>query len=129
MARAGGDPTRVVGHEPVFRVLDIGRAVEHYKRLGFSTEYHDAGYAFASLGNLTLHLSLEGGEGWPGYRPGYHTTPVLCIHVDDADQLAKEWRAAGVTVYGPLDEDYGKREGQHVDPDGNLVRFGSPIKR
>jgi hypothetical protein len=32
-----------------------------------------------------------------------------------------------MTVEGPRNEDYGKREGQHVDPDGNLIRFGSPI--
>jgi hypothetical protein len=27
---------------------------------------------------------------------------------------------------GPADYDYGKREGSHTDPDGNLIRFGSP---
>lgn len=25
--------------------------------------------------------------------------------------------------------DYGKREGAHRDPDGNLLRFGSPLRR
>ena len=46
--------------------------------------------------------------------------------VDDADQLAAEWRKAGVTVSGPEDYDYGQHEGFHVDPDGNKLRFGSP---
>jgi hypothetical protein len=27
----------------------------------------------------------------------------------------------------PVDTDYGLREGWHIDPDGNLLRFGSPI--
>jgi uncharacterized glyoxalase superfamily protein PhnB len=57
----------------------------------------------------------------------HHLTGVLYIHVDDADQLAENWRKAGMDVTAPENEDYGKREGQHVDPDGNLIRFGSPI--
>jgi hypothetical protein len=32
-------------------------------------------------------------------------------------------------VTGPDDLDYGKREGSHTDPDGNLIRFGSPLAR
>jgi hypothetical protein len=55
-------------------------------------------------------------------------TGALYIHVDDADQLAKGWRAAGVNVIGPDDYEYGKREGSHLDPDGNLLRFGSPLR-
>ena len=49
------------------------------------------------------------------------------VHPRRADRLATAWSDAGVTVDGPRNEDYGKREGQHVDPDGNLIRFGSPI--
>ena len=49
------------------------------------------------------------------------------MHVDDADRLADQWRDAGIDVTGPLDFEYGKREGSHLDPDGNLIRFGSPL--
>jgi hypothetical protein len=42
----------LAGYDPVFRVRDIQRAVDHYRRLGFTTEYHDATYAFARWGNL-----------------------------------------------------------------------------
>jgi uncharacterized glyoxalase superfamily protein PhnB len=126
--RSGG-PVQVIGHEPVFRVVDVARAVAHYQRLGFKTELHDETYAFANLGNLTLHLAQDGGDGWPGYHPDRHMTSVLYLHVEDADRLTADWRAAGVTVEGPRNEDYGKREAQHVDPDGNLIRFGSPIPR
>jgi hypothetical protein len=31
-------------------------------------------------------------------------------------------------VTGPQDYDYGKREGSVVDPDGNRIRFGSPLE-
>jgi hypothetical protein len=48
--------------------------------------------------------------------------------VDDAGQLAAEWRKAGVMVSWPRDYDYGKHEGFHVDPDGNKLRFGSPLR-
>jgi uncharacterized glyoxalase superfamily protein PhnB len=40
--------------------------------------------------------------------------------------LASDWRKAGMEVVDPENQDYGKREGQHVDPDGNLIRFGGP---
>ncbi len=123
--RAGG-PVRVVGFEPVFRVIDVARAVEHYQRLGFNTEYHDETYAFANFGNLTVHLARDPAA-WPGYEPDRHMTSVLYLHVEDADRLAADWRAVGAAVTGPANEDYGKREGQHIDPDGNLIRFGSPI--
>jgi uncharacterized glyoxalase superfamily protein PhnB len=53
----------------------------------------------------------------------------LYLHCDDADELADAWRKAGLEVPGPEDYDYGKREGTHTDPDGNLIRFGSPIHR
>ena len=125
--RSGG-PVQVVGHEPVFRVVDVARSVEHYRRLGFRTEYHDETYAFAHFGNLTVHLASSDAV-WPGYEPRRHMTSVLYIHVEDANQVAADWRAAGMTIHGPRNEDYGKREGQHVDPDGNLIRFGSPIPR
>ena len=54
---------------------------------------------------------------------------TLYIHVNDADRLAADWRTAGFDVLGPEDTDYGKREGSHRDPDGNLLRFGSPLRR
>jgi hypothetical protein len=49
--------------------------------------------------------------------------------VDDADALAEEWRGAGVDLVEPQDCAYSKREGSHVDPNGNLIRFGSPLGR
>jgi uncharacterized glyoxalase superfamily protein PhnB len=112
---------KIVGYEPCFRVLDVDRAVAHYQRLGFETEYHDETYAFAHRDHLTIHLSHD--------DDSTHHVAILYIHVDDAEALAAEWRTAGVDVSGPVDYDYGKREGVHTDPYGNLIRFGSPIPR
>jgi hypothetical protein len=111
----------VSGYEPIFRVRDVVLATEHYATMGFDIDFHDATYAFAHRDrDLTIHLTLPEGDEVPG-------TGVLYIHCDDARQLAAEWRRAGLEVVGPEDFDYGKREGSHLDPDGNLIRFGSPI--
>ncbi|MDT3440337.1 MULTISPECIES: VOC family protein [unclassified Pseudofrankia] len=48
--------------------------------------------------------------------------------VDDADDLAAEWRSAGVEIHSPEDTDWGQREGAVIDPEGNVLRFGSPIR-
>lgn len=110
----------VAGYDPVFSVLDVERAVDHYQRLGFTTDYHDETYAYAHWGgNLVIHLALD-------EHPEAHMTAVLYIHVDDADEVAADWRKAGMEVIDPENQDYGKREGRHVDPDGNVIRFGGP---
>jgi len=112
--------TTVVNVEPIFSVADVPRAVAHYERLGFTTSHHDETYAFAHRDNLTIHLAQQDGKPMTG---------ALYMHVDDADELANEWRLAGIELVEPKDFDYGKREGSHRDPDGNLIRFGSPLRK
>jgi len=114
---------RVVSVEPIFVVSDVPRAVAHYEQLGFSTSHHDDGYAFAHRDELTIHLA------GPGADPERVGRGSIYMHVNDADALAEEWRGAGVDFVGPEDFEYGKREGSHQDPDGNLIRFGSPLRR
>ena len=114
---------RVVSVEPIFVVSDVPRAVAHYKQLGFSTSHHDEGYAFAHRNELTIHLA------GPSVDPERVGRGSIYMHVEDADHLADEWRKTGVEVTGPEDFDWGKREGRHTDPDGNLIRFGSPLRR
>jgi catechol 2,3-dioxygenase-like lactoylglutathione lyase family enzyme len=118
--RGGG--VRIVGTEPIFAVTDVARAIDHYQRLGFRTSKHDESYAFAHRDDLTIHLAH-------GDSPGTALAGSLYLHVDDAAQLADDWRKAGTEVAGPQDYDYGKREGSHVDPDGNRIRFGSPVPK
>lgn len=38
-----------------------------------------------------------------------------------------EWRSAGVEVHSPQDTEWEQHEGAVVDPDGNVIRLGSPI--
>jgi protein-S-isoprenylcysteine O-methyltransferase Ste14 len=114
---------RVVSVEPIFVVSDVARAVAHYEQLGFSASRHDEGYAFAHRNELTIHLA------GPGAFPERVGRGTIYMHVDDADALAEEWRGAGVDFVEPQDLEWGKREGSHKDPDGNLIRFGSPLRR
>jgi hypothetical protein len=52
----------------------------------------------------------------------------LYLYVSDADALYAQWRLTRVAgrLVAPVDTEYGLREGAHFDPDGNLLRFGSP---
>ena len=110
------------GFEPIFSVSDITRSVAWFEKAGFEVSLHDDTYAFAHRNrDLIIHLvQIAGGE-----PPGHSG---LYIHCQDADRVAAEWRQAGLDVEGPRDEDYGMREGSVADPDGNVIRFGSPIR-
>lgn len=106
---------------PILPVSDLVAALEHYRRLGFAVRaYSGGGYGFATRDGVEIHLSVV-----HDLDPDLSNTSVY-LFVDDADALADEWRAAGMKVGAPVDTDWGKHEGTHVDPDGNLLRFGSP---
>jgi uncharacterized glyoxalase superfamily protein PhnB len=112
----------VTGFEPIFRVADVPRSVAWYERARFRVSFHDDAYAFAHRDrDLTIHLSEAVGDQSPGHG-------ALYLRCHDADRVAEEWRQAGIEVDDLRDEDYGKREGFITDPDGNVIRFGSPIR-
>lgn len=121
----------VEGFEPIFTVASAADSAAHYEKLGFEISYHDDSYAFARHSeNLSVHLAQAEDDStgsWNSGRPAGGGS--LYIHCDDADVVAAEWRQAGLEVTEPQDEDYGKREGTHTDPDGNVIRFGSPRRR
>jgi catechol 2,3-dioxygenase-like lactoylglutathione lyase family enzyme len=112
----------VRGFEPVFKVADLARSADWFERAGFAVSFHDDTYAFAHRDiDLTIHLAQVGSVELPGHGGLY-------LHCQDADRVAEEWRRAAISVDGPRDEDYGKREGSISDPDGNVIRFGSPLR-
>jgi hypothetical protein len=105
---------------PIFPVTDLHRALEHYAALGCTVSRHDDTYGFAALAGVELHLTVV-----PDHDP-LRTAAAAYLHVPDADAVAAMW--ADVPRTGaPVDTGYGLREGWHIDPDGNLLRFGSPI--
>jgi uncharacterized glyoxalase superfamily protein PhnB len=58
------------------------------------------------------------------------TASWIHLRVNDADSLYREWKAVGVEkLREPRDTTYGMREGSHIDPEGNLIVFGSRIRK
>jgi predicted enzyme related to lactoylglutathione lyase len=106
---------------PIFAVQDLQAAMAHYRQLGFATRgYEGGGYGFATREGIEIHLGVV-----PADR---HQVGSAYLFVEDADELAATWRAAGVDVHSPVDTEWGQHEGAVVDPDGNVIRFGSPMK-
>ena len=103
---------------PILPVADLDRALAHYAAIGFQTSRHDDTYGFAAWAGLELHLTVDRRAG----------TAEVFLHVPDADAVAAHLQSVGVgSTTMPVDTDYGIREGRHVDPDGNVLRFGSPL--
>ncbi len=75
---------------------------------------------------MSLHLSLDEGH---GPEAGHQHVGTAYLYVEDADALYEEWAqpAVGGLTRRVGDTPYKLREGSHVDPDGNLIRFGSPL--
>ena len=110
---------------PIFPTRDLPAAIERYARLGFTTSTFDddgtAIYGFLERNGVHVHVAP-----FDELDP-LTTTSAAYLYVDDADALSAEWGAAGVGGhFHPVqDTDYGLREGAYVDPDGNLIRYGS----
>lgn len=121
-ASRGWKPDRL---SPVLPVAELSAAVERFRVLGFEVRTYegDALYAFASRGPVEIHLSQV-----HDLDPTTNST-ALYLYVDDADATYASWRLADVKgrLVAPSDTDYGLHEGAYADPDGNLIRFGSPI--
>ncbi len=108
---------------PIFPVRDLKEALAHYATLGFKTIRYEDGddYGFANRDGVSVHLAVHAGHA--GHRPG-----SAYLLVRDAVALCQEWSGPGIAGHTHPAEPtaYGMYEGSHTDPDGNLIRFGSP---
>jgi uncharacterized glyoxalase superfamily protein PhnB len=124
------DPQFVKSMAPVLPVKNVADALDHYRRLGFETRaYEEADadgpiYGYVCLGAVDLHLARV------TCLDPLQTTSACYLYVDDADALFEKWRDADLPgrLHPPEDTPYGLREFAHVDPDGNLLRIGSPAE-
>jgi catechol 2,3-dioxygenase-like lactoylglutathione lyase family enzyme len=108
---------------PVFPVSDVASSLAYYRGLGFrGWPWAGGGYGFVRFKGAEIQL---GEEPDLGARPDRRATAYL--FVEDADALAETWVAAGGDVRLPEDTEWGQHEGVLVDPDGNVIRFGSPM--
>lgn len=102
---------------------DIGASP--LRKLGFTVSVYSGGdfYGYACRGGVSLHLARVDNV-YPKM-----TLVSAYLNVADADALHGEWSTAGVEgrIHELTDTDDGLREGADVDPDGNLLRYGSPL--
>lgn len=106
---------------PIFAVRDLDVAMDFYERLGFAVRrYRDGRYGFASWHGIEIHLGVVPDDD--------RRISAAYLFVDDADRVAAEWASAGAEVHPPEDTEWGQHEGVLVDSDGNVIRFGSPIR-
>jgi catechol 2,3-dioxygenase-like lactoylglutathione lyase family enzyme len=113
---SGGVKARIA--IPVLPSSDLDRTAAFYARTGFMESERHPGYLLLHNAGVELHFA----------HPGTAERSECYIHVDDAQALHDRLHQHGVDGLGPLaDQDYGLREFVLTDPDGNRVRFGSPI--
>ena len=115
---------QMVGAATVFVVSNIAASIEHYRELlGFTVtfQYGDPTfYACLCRDEVALHLLAA------------HRTPRqpgnggICVFVRDVDGVYAELAARGAkTIKPPQNYDYGMRDFDIVDLDGNQLTFGT----
>jgi len=113
----------LTGAATVFTVSDIGKSIEHYRdKLGFTVTFQygqPTFYACLCRDEVSLHL-LDARE--TKRLPGQGG---LCVFVQDVDAVHAELVARGaIVIKPPQDYDYGMRDFDVVDLDGNHMTFG-----
>lgn len=115
-------PTRIHSIAPVFSTSNLTRWLDHYQALGFTVSSYNDEYGFARLDDVEIHVSMN-----PDHDPA-KTAGCAYLRVEDADAVRARWSwVDGGRGPPPVSTEYGLREGGHIDPDGNLLRYGSPI--
>ncbi len=117
--------TRLTQFKPIFPVRDLRQALVHYAALGFETHPYADGdeYGYADRDGCGLHLAVH-----PDLDPATSVNATY-LYVEDADALYAEWTRPGIggKTHRVRVTAYNLREGAHLDPDNNLIRFGSPV--
>lgn len=112
------------GFAPCFPTRDLRAALAHYEKLGFDVMPYtgEAEWGWARFENAEIHLYVK-----QDHDPA-RTAAAADLTVVDCDALERQWSATGAPgTSDPYDTPYGRREAVHVDPDNNLIRFGSLI--
>jgi catechol 2,3-dioxygenase-like lactoylglutathione lyase family enzyme len=115
------------GDAAVFAVSDLEASLAYYRdALGFSVEFRwgePVSYACLCRDNVALHLASQI---LAKRQPGQG---ALCIFVSDVDAIHEEIAAKGARVVKPpKDYDYGMRDFDVRDLDGNQITYGMPSK-
>ncbi|MFI6640155.1 glyoxalase superfamily protein [Streptomyces sp. NPDC050504] len=112
-------PSRPEEAIPVLRVLDAAASVAWYARLGFRQLWEhrfEPGFpAFVEIARGPMRLFLSEHEG--DARPN----TLVYLRVPDVDALVADFGVTGE------DTEYGMRETELTDPDGNRIRVGTEL--
>jgi catechol 2,3-dioxygenase-like lactoylglutathione lyase family enzyme len=120
---------------PTLPARDFDVTAGFYGALGFTERGRWSGeYLIVVRDDLELHFFVDGDV------DPYTTSAGCYFRVPDAPALWDEWSAAEAALPvsdrgiprlqgPPWDTDYGLREFALVDPDGSLIRVGSPVAR
>jgi predicted enzyme related to lactoylglutathione lyase len=114
---------KMVGAATVFVVSDIARSTEHYRdALGFTVTFEygtPTFYVCLCRDEVAMHLlAAHQTRRLPG-------NGAICIFVKDVDAVHAELVQRGAKVVKPpKDYDYGMRDFDIVDLDGNQLTFG-----
>ncbi|MGV7213618.1 bleomycin resistance protein [Bradyrhizobium sp. UFLA05-112] len=114
----------MVGAATVFVVSDIAKSLVHYRdAFGFDVtfEYGEpTSYVCLCRDEVALHLIASART---KRLPG---NGAICVFVRDVDQVHAELAARGATIVKPpANYDYGMRDFDVVDLDGNQLTFGT----
>lgn len=116
---------------PILPSRDLPATSAFYERLGFKEIglWPDE-YLIVMRREAGLHFFHS-----PSLDP-WSSDAGCYLYVEDADSLHAEFSGLGLPHEGiprlhgaPVDVDYSMREFALVDPDGNLLRIGSPVGR
>jgi catechol 2,3-dioxygenase-like lactoylglutathione lyase family enzyme len=117
------EPAMMVGAATVFVVSDITKSIEHYRDvLGFTVSFEYGSptfYACLCRDEVSLHLlAARQTKRLPG-------NGGICVFVRDVDAVHTELAGRGANVVKPpQDYDYGMRDFDVLDLDGNQLVFG-----
>lgn len=119
-----GEHPMMVGSATVFVVSDIAASLAYYRDvLGFEVTFEygqPPSYACLCRDAVGLHLlAAAATKRLPGQGG-------LCVFVRDVDEIYAEVSARGAKPLNrPEDRDYGMRDFDVVDADGNQLTFGT----
>ncbi len=115
----------LTGAASVLPVSDLQASLSYFTDvLGFDRDFAFDTYAGVARDRCLIHLSLHGNPNTA--VPGSGAVYVFC---DDVDDIYRNITGRGARVDGePKDYDYGMRDFVALDPDGNKISFGTPVK-
>ena len=116
------DNCRITATRPVMIVTDMDRAVDFYSKIGFTEVFrNDVVYSVLKMDGHFVHLGTRMDDG-AGYSQAF-------LEMKGVDEYYAYCLRQEVEIHRELvDQFYGLRDFQLLDPDGNLLTFGEHLQ-